>query len=271
MSVLCSIQFKQGVTVGGVGVALMGSLTTPVVVGNALRSSSVIRSRFTLIDAPPASALYPLKGTVVQDGIAPTYTFVPDTQYGYLIQQTDFDAQNNGATDVRCFGVLDANGLFIPPYEGDSLSLNFILLGRSNTRGWAPFMEAWLAYFLGHLGGGGYTVETLGPAFGSPTYSGLANRILLVDPTGGVSVTPLAAALSKGNWLQCVMMPNVVMSSTNKFTLNPAAGGNIQQLVPNQGIANTSPVVLSSAGASGSGLSYFSDGSTPPNLYLTGF
>lgn len=268
MSASCSIKFTQGSS-PGTGVAMLGSTGSPVTVSNGLATPAIVRSQFWIVDAPPSSVYYALKGTVVQDGAAPTYAFTPDVQYGFLIEMVCFDAQGNQASDQRCFGVLDANGLFIPPFEGDNLALNFVLSGKANTRGWAPFMEAWLAFLTTHAGGSvGFTVEGLGAAFGSPAYSGLANRILLIDPTGGYTLTPVSGTMGAvGSWLRIQLMPGVTVSGTNFLKINPVSGGKIQQVITNQNVISTSQIQITTEVQSGGSFSFFSDGSSPPNMY----
>ena len=271
MAVSCSIKFTQGSS-PGTGGAMLGSTGSPVTVSNGLATPAIVRSQFWIVDAPPSSVYYAYKGTVVQDGAAPTYAFTPDVQYGFLIEMVCFDALGNQASDQRCFGVLDANGLFVPPFEGDNLALNFVLSGKANTRGWAPFMEAWLAFLTTHAGGSvGFTVEGLGAAFGSPAYSGLANRVVLIDPTGGYTLTPVAGSMgTKGNYLQVKLLPGIVPTSTNKLTINPVTGGTLEQPVTAAapGTYASTPVVLSQAGMQGASLTYVSDGAGSPNLFL---
>lgn len=151
MAVACSIKFTQSSSSAGTGIAMFGTTGSPVTVQNGLTTPAIVRNQFILVDAPPTSSLFALKGTVVQDGAAPTYTFTPDVQYGYEIQQNCFDALGNEASDSRVFGIQDSNGLFVPPYTGDNLSLNFVISSAVNVRGWAPFMEQWLAFVTGLL------------------------------------------------------------------------------------------------------------------------
>lgn len=142
------IHFTQGANVGAPGEALYGVVGQPTVVGNS-DDTDVARWRYTVIDAPPSSALTP---GVVQDGTNPTWTWVPDTTDMVEIRLDVFNAGGTQtATDFRCFGVKRASGRIIPAFTAVANALNFL----GQLRGWASIMEPWLQFLDTLTGGGG--------------------------------------------------------------------------------------------------------------------
>ena len=141
------IKFVQGANIGVAGQALEGVIGTPVVVSNA-DNTNVARWVFTVIDAPPTSALTP---GVVQDGTTTTWTWTPDTTDCVEVQLDVFDSTGKlTARDSRCFGVVRASGRIIPAFTATAAALNFL----GQLRGWAVIMEAWLNYLDSLVSGG---------------------------------------------------------------------------------------------------------------------
>jgi len=135
-----SIMFQQGDNTNGAGYALMGTVGTEVVVSNG-DNSHIVAWTFEVLDVGAGSAI--AQG-VVQSGTSPTWSFIPDAAGGELIRLTVQDDEGNLYVDERVFGVLETNGLFIPPFMANSSSLNFIIGAVENTKGWSPFVNAWL-------------------------------------------------------------------------------------------------------------------------------
>jgi hypothetical protein len=145
--VAAALTFVQGLTVGIAGQALYGALAAAVVVSNG-NNTGVAVWTYTVIDVPPGSVV---PTGVVQTGLTPTWTFFPDVTGGYLVEVTVTDAFGNTVSDIRCFGVKEAHGLFQPPFAANAAMLNF----SNGKRGWAVIMEAWFTYILTIGGGGG--------------------------------------------------------------------------------------------------------------------
>lgn len=138
MAIEAKIKFVQGATIGTAGVSLVGALTTPVDVSNG-DDTGVVRWIWRMIDAPPGSAV---AIGLVSDGPTSTFQFVPDVRGGYAVELTIFDASGTQRTDVRVFQVVEESGRLIPPFSADAPALNFL----GQTRGWAPYMEAYLEF-----------------------------------------------------------------------------------------------------------------------------
>jgi hypothetical protein len=144
MPVTAAIKFVQGANVGTPGVALMGVTGTSVTASNG-NDALVVSFLWTVIDSPPGSAVTP--GTT---GTSATFTFTPDLPGGYLLELFLVGSDGSEATDSRCFGINQASGRgFIPPFSGDSSSLNF----GGTTLGWDPIMRVWLLYLDNFVGG----------------------------------------------------------------------------------------------------------------------
>ena len=134
------INFTQGATTGGAGFALMGTLSTSVVVSNG-DDSNIVNWEFIVDDVGAGSSVP--QGTV-QDGGTPTWSFVPDATGCYVVTLITTDNQGNLYQDTRCFGVLENSGRFIPSYLATDESLNFTVSSVTNTKGWSPYLQAYL-------------------------------------------------------------------------------------------------------------------------------
>lgn len=141
------IKFAQGANVGVAGQALYGVVGQPVVVSNA-DNTGVDHAVFTVIDAPPSSALTP---GIVQSGTTLTWTWTPDTTDMVEVQLQVFDVTGQlTATARSCFGVQRASGRIIPAFTAVAQALNF----AGALRGWASIMEFWLDYLDSLTSGG---------------------------------------------------------------------------------------------------------------------
>ena len=159
------IDFTQGENTGGPGFALIGVAGTPVQVSNG-DNSNLANWQFTMLDTGPGSAL---SRGVVQNGALPTYTFTPDVTGCYVILLTTTDNEGNVYSDTRVFGILELSGRLIPSYEATDNAMNFVISSVENTRGWSPFVQAYLKA-VDAAGGGSYTENFTGS--GPYTYSG---------------------------------------------------------------------------------------------------
>lgn len=132
-----SIKFVQGANTPAAGLALQG--VTGVLVtcanGDNVGPPSTASWFWEMLDVPPGSTV----PTGVM-GITSTVQFTPDLVYGYRIRLTTVDSAGNTSVDISTVLVPDANGRIIPPFGAADNELNI----NGQTRGWAPFMEAWL-------------------------------------------------------------------------------------------------------------------------------
>jgi hypothetical protein len=171
-----AINFTQGVSTGGPGVALIGVDGTLVVVSNG-DDSNIVNWKFTVVDVGFGSAV---SQGVVQNGGTPTWSFTPDVSGSYVVDLVTTDNQGNLFEDRRVFAVLETNGLLIPSFTADAGSLNF----SGQTKGWSPYLNAWLKLVLS--GGSGTVTSVTGT--------------LPVSSTGGstpvISIRAAAAGLS---------------------------------------------------------------------------
>jgi hypothetical protein len=134
------INFTQGSSVGGAGFALIGTVGTPVVVSNG-DDSDIVNWQFTVVDVGVGSAN--AQG-IVQNGGTPTYSFTPDVSGCYVVNLITTDNQGNLFSDTRVFGILETSGRLIPSYLGTDKAMNFVISAVENTKGWSPFLQAYL-------------------------------------------------------------------------------------------------------------------------------
>lgn len=140
MTLSAAIAFKQGVSTSAAGVALIGVAGQPVTVSNG-DNTDVQQWTFEMLDAPPTSTVS--LGTV-QDGILPSYVFTPDLPGGYYVHLRTKDKFGNVADDFRTFLVPEPSGRIIPAFKSTDRSLNAVINGAQNKRGWATFLEPYL-------------------------------------------------------------------------------------------------------------------------------
>jgi hypothetical protein len=178
-----SINFTQGATSGGAGFALIGVVGTAVTVSNG-DDSDLENWEFTVIDVGFGSSV---PQGVVQDSGAPTWTFTPDVAGCYVVQLVTTDDSGNVFEDTRVFGVLETNGLLTPSFTADAGSMNFVVSAIENTKGWSPFLNAWLRLVMSGGGGGGAT-----PPGTSSTDCTAGGTVFCTALTTGVNFTILS-------------------------------------------------------------------------------
>ena len=190
MAVSAKIKFTQGALNPVPGLALIGVVTTPVVVTNGDNSNVAIFT-WEVIDKPPTSAV---PTGVVAVGAVPSYSFTPDQPGGYLIHLTVVDLAGNRAEDFRVFQVPEPSGHIIPPFDALAPALNF----GGQTRGWAKYQEELLRFLLDDAVAGVVTTADATPtlAFRFPAADGY---VIPVRAIVKVRSTDLSAAVL-GEW-----------------------------------------------------------------------
>src|SRR5574337_298017 len=144
MAVQAKIRFRQGVTDGGPGVALVGALTTTVTASNAGIGDLPIQYIWTWIDVPPTSAIP--RGEILRGNFS-SVQFSPDVAGDYHLELRVFNQGGQSSVDRRVFRVNRATGRAIPAFDAEAPALNFDAGGGNlNARGWAPDMEVWLNF-----------------------------------------------------------------------------------------------------------------------------
>jgi hypothetical protein len=133
------INFTQGSSTGGPGVALLGVTGTAVIVSNG-DDSGIVNYSFTVVDVGVGSEV--TQGSV-QSGSAPTYSFMPDVSGCYVLQLETQDNLGNVYQDVRVFGIPEVSGRLIPSYLATDGSMNF-QTPTVNSKGWSPYLQAYL-------------------------------------------------------------------------------------------------------------------------------
>ncbi len=190
------INFTQGSTTGGAGFALMGVLSTSVVVSNG-DDSNIVNWEFIVDDVGVGSSVP--QGTV-QDGATSTWSFAPDATGCYVVTLITTDNQGNLYQDTRCFGVLENSGRFIPSYLATDEAMNFVVSSVTNTKGWSPYLQAYLKAVDEAAGGGGGSYTQDCSAGGTIVYDGPSTVPPLVNftgaPGGGFTFTPPSAAFA---------------------------------------------------------------------------
>lgn len=117
MTAAALIKFTQGATIGADGQALFGITGTAVNVSNAA-NTGVASWEIELLWAPFASAL--ALGVIASsnNGSAPAAAFTPDVRGAYRLRLRAWEGLNRSGdpkdTDIRCFGVKEANGFYAP-------------------------------------------------------------------------------------------------------------------------------------------------------------
>ena len=127
------IKFIQGLTVGGDGQALIGSVGTAVVINN-VDNTDIEEWWIDLLYVEPTSVLGPITpGAPVSLGHAlgptPSANFNPDIPGSYRVRILVRDIVGNTDTDIRVFSVPLANGAILPPYQDDPRPLPSIASG----------------------------------------------------------------------------------------------------------------------------------------------
>lgn len=132
------IKFVQGANTPPGGQALQGVTGVLVTCANNdnVGPPATVSWFWEMLDVPPGSSV----PTGVM-GTTSTVQFTPDLMYGYRLRLTTVDAAGNTSVDIRTVLIPNASGFIIPPFGAADNELNI----NGQTRGWAPFMEAWLA------------------------------------------------------------------------------------------------------------------------------
>jgi hypothetical protein len=150
MTVSGLIQFTQGATSPGMGVAMVGELTTTV---TASAAAGATRYLWTIVDAPYGSA----RAGMTQDGASASFAFAPDVRGSYRVWLQVWSSGGTYSQDIRVFAVPTANaGYIVPPYQGSPPPLSLLVRPDEcnfpgSTKGWAGtsvtgrLMEQWIA------------------------------------------------------------------------------------------------------------------------------
>lgn len=149
MAINAKIKFVQGATEGETGRAIIGTTGAAVTAsdGNAtFQSSLVSRYVWTMLDVP---ALSSLPSGLMTEGNITSVSFVPDVAGDYHLECIAYGLDGKKSVDRRVFRVELPSGRAIPAFAAEADAMNF----DGQTRGWAPDMEAWLAFI--EAGGGG--------------------------------------------------------------------------------------------------------------------
>ncbi len=144
MAATALIVFDQGGP-GTAGQAFEGTLTGGVVTVDNDDDTGVSLLTYTMLDVPPNSGVS--IGAMASGAPPQTATYTPDLPGSYRVQ---LEATGGGTTDtdIRCFGVRNARGIIIPPYQRNPDPLPFpgsLILGAKpdeqnyggQARGWA--------------------------------------------------------------------------------------------------------------------------------------
>lgn len=150
MTVAGLIQFTQGATSPGMGIAMVGALTTTVTASAAAGST---RYMWTIVDAPYGSS----RAGATQDGASNSFAFSPDVRGSYRVWLQAWSSGGTYSQDIRVFSVPTANaGYIVPPYQGSPPPLSLLVRPDEcnfpgSTKGWAgtsvtgKLMEQWIA------------------------------------------------------------------------------------------------------------------------------
>ena len=205
MSVSAAIKFVQGANVGTAGIALFADLAqgSAVTASNG-DNSQVVRWTWTMLGAPGGSSV-PVG--LMSDGSFPTASFNWDVAGGYHLELITTDINGNQAKDRRVFGVLEASGLFIPPFDAEAPALNF----AGQPFGWHPSME-------GHLRSihpATVTIPVLAidwraSSVFQKTLAGGANAITFTNAFDKIIVVKLTGAGSTVSWPAGIKWPGGV-------------------------------------------------------------
>jgi hypothetical protein len=233
------INFTQGSSVGGAGFALIGTTGTAVVVSNG-DDSGIVNWQFTVADVGVGSSN--AQG-VVQNGGTPTYTFTPDVSGCYVVNLVTTDNQGNLYEDTRVFGVLETSGRLIPSYLGTDKAMNFVISAVENTKGWSPFLQAYLKAVDEAAGGSVVSVTATGttqstggstPVISNPS----ADALLGLLSGSGTTVTSVAGTTvnqpTVGNGPITKVTPVTTTGATagsTTFTIPPNTAGPVDVIV----------------------------------------
>ena len=246
------IQFTQGVTVGNVGVALVGSAGTKVVAndGNAALGESAFY-RWTWIDVPTGSVIP--RGLFIE-GPVPRIDFIPDAGvYGdYHLMVEKQDASGFRTVDRRVFRVLLPSGRALPAFDAEADALNF----GGQPLGWKPDMEEWLLFLDGGGGGGGG---------GSPA-QGSVNTIQKTDGAGAFVAATGITSPSDGDLNATGTVSATDVGATNVTATATVSGTDVTATGAVSG--NTVAATTTITGATLAVTTWFSAGASPASVGL---
>lgn len=224
------IQFDQGGP-GTAGQAFIGTTSSLVTVTND-DNTDVTEWTIDLLDAPPGSALVPgVAGTAVSN--TPSATFSPDVPGSYRVRLVVTDGVDTD-TDIRNFGIRNARGIIIPPYQDLPQPLPVLGSGvtgekpneqnySGQTRGWAgdaasgqmeQFMRTYADLPLQVLTGASVVLQ----ADGVPYY------IVDLDAVGGDSTVTLPTGARDG---QVIHIESFGTTPGRVVTVQAGGGGTI--------------------------------------------
>jgi hypothetical protein len=152
------IQFVQGANTDAAGKAVFGvhGDFSKVTISNG-NDTGVVSWRLYMLDAPSDSATFPPAGSpqIIAQAVdgSPTADFIPDVAGTYRVMLEVSDVSGHVDRDIRCFGIPNARGFVLPPFQGNPPPLPLIALAiisdgprpvkpdeqnyRDNVRGWA--------------------------------------------------------------------------------------------------------------------------------------
>jgi len=113
MAATALIVFDQGGP-GTVGEAFEGTIAGGAVTVTNDSDTDVTAFEFTMLDVPPGSSVP--TGSMASGAPPSTTSFTPDVPGSYRVQLAVTGASTSD-TDIRCFGVRNARGIIIPPFQ----------------------------------------------------------------------------------------------------------------------------------------------------------
>lgn len=123
MPAVASIRFTQGANTDAAGNAVVGTVAAvdgPCQVTNG-DNTDVTSWQIVLLDAPPASTSYPPSSNpqvlASASTATPSVSFSPDVPGTYRVLLDVVDGAGVRNRDIRCFGVPDARGFIVPPFQ----------------------------------------------------------------------------------------------------------------------------------------------------------
>lgn len=249
MPVIASLQIQQGVSTNGPGFALVGVITTPVVLSNG-DDTNVRNWKYTNVGKPTGSAV---PSGIVSDSTIATYTFVPDLHGTYVWDIEVRDLAGNISTQRKAFIVPEVSGRVIPGFDADEAAL----LLPTNTQGWHPYLEAWLKYVDTISGGGSVTFAAVNAALGAANASigvnnqkitNLATPTVATDAVTKAYADAIASGLSVKTSVRAVAVANITLSGAQTIDGVAVVAGN-RVLVVGQSTASQNGIYVAAAGA----------------------
>lgn len=136
MTVVGLIQFTQSAASPGMGVAMVGALSSAVTCSAA---AGATRYLWTIVDAPVGSG----RQGATQDGASASFAFTPDVRGSYRVWLQVWSSGGVYSQDIRVFTVpLSAAGYIVPPYQGNPAPLSLLVRPDEcnfggGSKGWA--------------------------------------------------------------------------------------------------------------------------------------